>query len=125
MDTDDAAVVPGLTGFAKIVSSTSAVAARQGSVSRISGNSGIVFVVNDDEFQPTEVTIGPTSNSWTEIVEGLQPGDVVIADGHQVLEPGDRVDATSLDDDSDSDSGGDSPEQRQVERDLESVALTP
>ncbi len=95
IDIGDLPVVPGLTGFAKFVSSSKSVAAPQGSIARVSGSKGIVLVADGDEFYPTAVTIGATSDGWTAIKSGLDPDTIVIADGHQVLEPGDRIAASN------------------------------
>ena len=96
IDVQNLPVVPGLTGFARFVTSSNSIAAPQGSVARVSGNKAIVFVVDGDEFQPAEITVGATSDGWTAITDGLSPGMTVIADGHQVLEPGDTIDYESL-----------------------------
>lgn len=86
-------LVPGLTGFAKISNQRTSVCVPRGTVSSTSGNRGIVFVVNQkgDRCYPRNVTFGWEDLHWTEILEGLEEGEVVVADGYQVLEPGDAI----------------------------------
>jgi multidrug efflux pump subunit AcrA (membrane-fusion protein) len=88
-------LVPGLTGFARITIESHGSAVPRGAVQAVSGNKAIVFVVNEDHFTPTSVTTGESSNGWTQIVEGLDDDAEVILDGHQVLEPGDRIQVTN------------------------------
>ena len=89
-------IVPGLTGFARITSSRTGVCVPRGAVTAISGNRGIVFVLPEgkNQCEPRDVTIGWTEDAWTEITSGIDENDLVIADGYQVLEPGDYVKPT-------------------------------
>ena len=95
LDASDAQIVPGLTGFVRIVTERESIAVPRGAVTKVSGNKAFVFTIDDDTFEPMEVTTGATSEGWTEIVSELEEDVRVIADGHQVLEPGDRIDVQS------------------------------
>ncbi len=44
-----------------------------------------VFVRNDNRFERTEVTIGAKDDQFSEIKEGLVPGDEVVTQGHRQL----------------------------------------
>lgn len=87
-------LVPGLTGFARITTSRRGIAVPRGAVQSVSASKGIVFVVQGQEYEPREVSLGFSSDGWMEIRAGLTVVDTVIADGHQVLEPGDRIKVT-------------------------------
>jgi multidrug efflux pump subunit AcrA (membrane-fusion protein) len=86
-------IVPGLTGFARIVNRRENLCVPRGTVTATSGNRGIVFVVNEDEdgCEPRDVTVGWTDQGWTEIRDGLHDGEQVVVDGYQVLEPNDKI----------------------------------
>jgi len=86
-------VVPGLTGYATVVQKRNVLAVPRGTVNAVSGNRGIAFVIGSDgeSFAPRNVVTGIKDGGWVEIREGLQAGERVIADGHQVLQPGDRI----------------------------------
>lgn len=93
LEPTESLVVPGLTGYATVVQERSTLCIPRGSVSAVSGNRGIVFVVGDDgeSFEPRSVVTGITDHEFVEIREGLAEDETVIFDGYQVLEPGDRI----------------------------------
>jgi len=93
IETDDELVVPGLTGYATVVQQRNVLSVPRGCVNAISGNRGIVFVIGDDgdSFEPRNVVVGIRDQQFVEIREGLDEGEVVIAEGFQVLEPDDRI----------------------------------
>jgi hypothetical protein len=82
--------------------SRTSLAVPRGSISAISGNRGLAFVVASDgeSFEPRDVVIGATDDQWCEVLEGLSEGEVIIRDGYQVLQPGDRIQGELLDADS-------------------------
>ena len=86
-------VVAGLTGFARITNRRKSVCVPRGSVSATSGNRGLVYVVNREQngCQPRDVAVGWTHEGWTEIRNGLLPGEQVVVNGYQVLQPGDPI----------------------------------
>jgi len=86
-------VVPGMTGYATVIQMRNVLAVPRGAVNAVSGNRGIAFVIDSDResFTPRNVITGITDGRWVEIREGLLAGEKVIADGHQVLQPGDRI----------------------------------
>jgi multidrug efflux pump subunit AcrA (membrane-fusion protein) len=98
-DSPDPWIVPGLTGYATVMQSRTSLAVPRGSISAISGNRGLAFVVGSDgeSFEPRDVVIGATDDQWCEVLEGLSEGEVIIRDGYQVLQPGDRIQGEGLD----------------------------
>jgi HlyD family secretion protein len=92
-DTPNKSIVPGLTGFGRVLLTRKSICVPQGAVTAISANRGIVFVVDETGmgFSPRNVTTAASDDRWIEITEGIVPGEQVIVDGYQVLEPGDRI----------------------------------
>lgn len=92
-------VVPGLTGYATVIQTRDVLAVPRGTVTAVSGNRGIVFVVGPDDisFEPRNVVVGIRDDRNVEIRSGLAVGERVIADGYQVLQPGDRIVMTGQD----------------------------
>jgi HlyD family secretion protein len=90
---DGALIVPGLTGYATVIQKRTTLSVPRGTVMGVSGNRGIVFVIDADgnSFTPRNVITGLRDNHYVEITEGLQQAEIVIADGYQVLKPGDRI----------------------------------
>ncbi len=93
LDPSDEMVVPGLTGYATVIQQRHTLAIPRGCVSAVSGNRGIVFVIdeNGNRFEPRNVVVGIRDDQFVEIRDGLRPGEFVIADGYQVLEPDDLI----------------------------------
>ena len=93
VDPEDYLIVPGLTGYATVLQRRTVLTLPQGTVSAVSGNRGIVYVVGGDgqSFEPRNVVTGITDGRWVEVREGLEEGEVVISDGYQVLQPKDRI----------------------------------
>ncbi|MDE0850783.1 efflux RND transporter periplasmic adaptor subunit [Yoonia sp.] len=55
-----------------------------------------VYVVADDKAQPRNVTIGVALGNRYEVLDGLQPGDLVVVRGNERLRPGQDLLATVL-----------------------------
>lgn len=55
-----------------------------------------VFVASEDKAQPRNVSIGVALGSRYEVVDGLQPGDLVVVRGNERLRPGQDITATVL-----------------------------
>ncbi|QEG23028.1 efflux RND transporter periplasmic adaptor subunit [Mariniblastus fucicola] len=93
LDPTDDLVVPGLTGYATVLQQRNVLTVPRGCVNAVSGNRGIAFVIGDDgeSFEPRNVVTGIRDDLYVEIVEGLNENEFVITDGHQVLEPNDRI----------------------------------
>lgn len=93
LDPTEDLVVPGLTGYATVIQERNTLSIPRGCVNAVSGNRGIVFVINEtgDAFEPRNVVTGIREDGLVEICEGLEEGEYVIADGHQVLEPNDQI----------------------------------
>jgi multidrug efflux pump subunit AcrA (membrane-fusion protein) len=94
LDDPELAIVPGLTGFARVVLKSESLAIPRAGVMAASGGKGLVYVARGDTFAPKEVTQGVTDGDWAEIRSGLAPDDAVIVDGHHALMPGDRITIT-------------------------------
>jgi multidrug resistance efflux pump len=88
-----ALIVPGLTGYATVIQKRTTLSVPRGTVMGVSGHRGIVFVIDSDgkSFKPRNVVTGLSDNRYVEITEGLKQDEIVIADGYQVLKPGDRI----------------------------------
>jgi multidrug efflux pump subunit AcrA (membrane-fusion protein) len=84
-------VVPGMTGFARIVSRRKSLAVPVGVVTSLSAGSGIAHVVHFARQDAREVRCGAVSNGWIEILSGLTLGETVITDGFQFLRPEDSI----------------------------------
>lgn len=91
MDQSGPMTTVGLTGFARVTKIREGLAVPLGAVTSRSAGRGLVFVVQEGSFEPREVTLGFASDDWIEIRSGVDPGDEVIVDGHQVLQPDDRI----------------------------------
>jgi multidrug efflux pump subunit AcrA (membrane-fusion protein) len=87
-------IVPGLTGFARVMLKSQSLAIPCAGVTAVSGGKGLVYVARGDTFAPKDVTLGVTDGEWAAIRSGLAPDDEVIVDGHFALMPGDRIDIT-------------------------------
>jgi multidrug efflux pump subunit AcrA (membrane-fusion protein) len=87
----DFPVLPGMTGFAGIRAEAEVLCLPREAIFAITAGKGMVYLIVGDEFQPREVTLGVIDGDYIEIREGLGADDLVIADGHQVLEPGDKI----------------------------------
>lgn len=90
---DGALIVPGLTGYATVIQKRTTLSVPRGTVMGVSGHRGIVFVIDAEgnSFTPRNVVTGLSDNHYIEITEGLNQAEIVIADGYQVLKPGDRI----------------------------------
>ena len=99
LEPNSGTIVPGLTGFARIINTRTSVCVPRGAVSATSGNRGVVYVVNDegDNCVPRDVSFGWTDEGWVEVRSGLGEGERIIVDGYQVLEPGDQIACEDID----------------------------
>ena len=84
-------LINGLTGFGKVALDTRATAIPRSAVISVSGQSGMVYVVRGDRFEPREITLGIVDGEWAAIRNGLARDDEVIIDGHFALMPDDRI----------------------------------
>jgi multidrug efflux pump subunit AcrA (membrane-fusion protein) len=87
-------LVPGLTGFARVMLQSESLAIPREGVAAVSGGRGMAYVVRGATFSAQGVTLGVTDGDWTGIRSGLKPDDEVIVDGHYALMPGDRITVT-------------------------------
>lgn len=85
--------VPGLTGFARIESKRETLTVPRTAVTTVSGRRGFVFVMSDngEHYELREVTLGFENQTHYEVVEGLDVKTRVVSEGHEILEPGDRI----------------------------------
>jgi HlyD family secretion protein len=87
--------LPGMTGFAITRSESEVLCLPREAVFAITAGKGLVFLVEGDVPHPHEVTLGIIDGDYIEIRGGLGPDQVVVLDGHQILEPGDRIQIVS------------------------------
>jgi hypothetical protein len=86
-------IVTGLTGFSRIVMSKESTCVPREAVAAVSGGKGLIYLARGEQYEAREVLMGIIDGDWVEILGGLDGVDELIIDGHQVLEPGDRVKA--------------------------------
>jgi membrane fusion protein (multidrug efflux system) len=89
---DDLRLIPGITGYARLMNERMALAVPSTAVINPVGDKAIVYVVGDDNrAHVREVRRGLLIGGMTEILEGLQEGDEVVTVGTQELRDNDRV----------------------------------
>jgi multidrug resistance efflux pump len=89
------ALVPGLTGFARVTIKRDAIAVPQSALLSMSAGKGLLFVVNGSKWDVRRATYGATSDGWVEVLSGVSAGEKVIVEGQQVLLNGDRIEDTA------------------------------
>jgi HlyD family secretion protein len=82
---------PGMTGFARFALGRQSIAVPQAAVTSLSAGSGVLHILDAGRHVARQVRCGATSDGWTEILEGIAAGEQVIVEGHQILEPQDRI----------------------------------
>lgn len=82
---------PGMTGFAKFALGRTGLAVPQAAITSVSAGSGVVHIVAAGQHAARQIRYGATSDGWTEILDGLSPGEQVIVEGQQILQPSDRI----------------------------------
>jgi multidrug efflux pump subunit AcrA (membrane-fusion protein) len=88
------ALVPGLTGFARVTVDRRTLAVPQAAMVSMSSGSALLFVAKDTGWQTRRARYGAASGGWVEVLDGASAGEKVIVEGQRVLEPGDRVRGT-------------------------------
>jgi HlyD family secretion protein len=96
VDNPDRRFLPGQYVMMQFVTGerADAVSVPRGAVSRMGGKA-TVWVAKDGRAEPRQVAVGLEGAERVEIVSGLQPGDQVIARGHEGLYAGARVSDTA------------------------------
>ena len=84
-------VLPGMTGFASVKAESEVTCLPREATFALTAGKGMVYLVEGSKFRPHEVTLGVIDGDFIEVRDGLGLGDLVIADGHQVLQPGDQI----------------------------------
>jgi membrane fusion protein (multidrug efflux system) len=96
VNTPSRAVIPGEAAYVRItVTHQSAVAVPEIAVLTPS-LSPTVWVVDGETVHPHHVQVGVSDGTYDEIVQGLQPGDLCVVVGNQMLSDGNRVRVTSI-----------------------------
>jgi RND family efflux transporter MFP subunit len=89
---------PGISGFARITLHKTALAVPSVAVMNIVGEHPSVFVLNDQGIVNLKpVRVGLSAGGLTEIIEGINEGDLVVTVGSLYLKDGDKVNATITD----------------------------
>jgi len=83
-------LVPGLTGFARIESTSRGIGIPQAAVLSLSAGTGFVHVRDGDRFHTVGVRCGITSGRMTQVF-GLDEGTDVLASGHTSLQADDQI----------------------------------
>jgi multidrug resistance efflux pump len=88
------ALVPGLTGFARVTIKRDAVAVPQSALLSMSAGNGLLFVVKGSQWEVRRATYGATSDGWVEVHSGVSKGEKIIVEGQQILQKGDPIEET-------------------------------
>ncbi|YCM42717.1 efflux RND transporter periplasmic adaptor subunit [Verrucomicrobiaceae bacterium 227] len=89
---DEAPVVMGMTGFARIKVAREGVSIPRAALVSVSAGSGLVYLVEgEDKWLAREVKVGMLDESRVEILAGLAPGELVMTAGHWMLREGDKI----------------------------------
>jgi multidrug resistance efflux pump len=88
------ALVPGLTGFARVTIKRDAIAVPRSALLSMSAGNGLLYAVNGPKWEVRRATYGATSDGWVEVLSGVSKGEKVIVEGQQVLLSGDRIEET-------------------------------
>jgi multidrug efflux pump subunit AcrA (membrane-fusion protein) len=86
---------PGISGFARIHLDKMALAVPSTAVMNIVGETPSVFVINQElKAVSRPVRLGINGGGLTEIVDGVQEGEMVVTVGSLYLKDGDKVNMT-------------------------------
>jgi multidrug resistance efflux pump len=86
-----AALVPGLTGFARVTRDRVGVAVPEGAMTSMSAGYGLLAVVDGTHWQARRAKYGGTFEGWVEVLEGISSGEKVIVEGQRELEAQDSI----------------------------------
>jgi multidrug resistance efflux pump len=84
-------IYTGLSGFAKIIRDRHVLSVPSSAILSASSGKALVLVRTGDSFQSRHISLGTRQGGWVEVTEGLMASDEVLIEGHQVLQPGDRI----------------------------------
>ncbi len=85
-------IVTGMTGFARLKVTKTALTVPRNAVLSISAGSGILYIANDDDtWALEEVRIGHVDDKYVEILSLIDPEADVIIEGHRSLQPDDQI----------------------------------
>ena len=88
----DLRLIPGITGYARLQNQAMAQAVPSTAVINPVGDRAIVYVVDkDDRAHVREVRRGLMAGGMTELLDGVQEGEEIVAVGQQELRDNDRV----------------------------------
>lgn len=94
VDAEDSVLVPGLTGEGYLVKAERPDAVL---IPRRALIGNLVYVVDGGKVEVRRVQPGFLGLNQAEILEGIEPGDLVILEDQNLLKPGDRVEASRQD----------------------------
>jgi HlyD family secretion protein len=98
IDSADAKLAPGMTGFARVIGHTDkALAVRRVAVSSLSAGKGVVRIVdNSGHLVTTPVRIGAVDDEYVQILSGLDATDWVLKDNSRFLRDDDKINITRV-----------------------------
>ena len=91
LDADPDAIVPGMTGFARVEATREALALPRSSVRSLSSGRAMVVLAQADNPTPHQVRVGWEHDGWVELQSELPAGLPVIRTGHETLISADKV----------------------------------
>jgi HlyD family secretion protein len=98
IDSPNVTLVPGMTGFARVIARRNrALAVQRDAVSSLSAGEGVVRVVdNSGHLVATPVTIGAVDDEYAQILSGLDGSDWVLKDNSRFLRDDDKIHVTRV-----------------------------
>lgn len=93
---EDLPVAMGMTGFGRLTVKRRGTALPRAALLSISAGAGVVYQVDEEDegWIAREVKVGIVDETAVEILEGLEPGEEVIVEGHWILRETDKVEVT-------------------------------
>lgn len=94
-------VAMGMTGFGRLTIQRRGTAIPRAALLSISAGAGVVYLASEDgedgegkTWQARRVEVGIVDDSSVEILEGIEPGEEVIIEGHWILREDDQIEVT-------------------------------
>ncbi|MGJ8726059.1 MAG: HlyD family secretion protein [Roseibacillus sp.] len=88
-------VAMGMTGFGRLTVTRTGIAIPRSALLSISAGAGVVYMKDDESgWQARRVEVGIVDDYAVEILDGIQPGEEVIVEGHWILRESDQIEVT-------------------------------
>ena len=88
-------VAMGMTGFGRLTVSRKGIAIPRAALLSVSAGAGVVYLVEEDgNWQARGVEVGIVDDFAVEILDGIEPGEEVVVEGHWILRKDDKIEVT-------------------------------